>query len=141
MRNDYLEANPNLLSSINITPLVGVLAALLVVMMMGFPSLTMKHNAGASWGGCLGPLDPPHIHTLRVHLNNSGNASLDGVTLTNSEITEIVSSIPKQDNHTIVAEVDIDDETTYQDAMSLISALHKSNLEEKNIKLVNKRYW
>lgn len=39
MRNDYFEAKPSLLSNINIVPLVGVLAALLVVMMLGFPSI------------------------------------------------------------------------------------------------------
>jgi len=141
MRNDYVETKPSLLSSINIVPLVGVLAALIVVMMMGFPSPTMKHHTQPSWGGCGGPFDPPHVHTLKIHLAGSGNATLDGAALTNSEITKIISSIPKQANHRIVAEVDIDEEASYQDAMSLISALHKSDLEEKNIKLINKRAW
>jgi biopolymer transport protein ExbD len=140
MRNDYVETKPSLLSSINIVPLIGILAALLVVIMMGFPSLTMKHNAGLSWGGCGGPLDPSHIHTLKIHLNSSGNATLDGAALTNGEITEIIASAPKQDNHIIIAEVDIDGEASYQDAMSLISALHKSDLEEKNIRILDPRW-
>lgn len=40
MRNDYVEAKPRLLSNINIVPLVGVLAALLIVINDGFP----KHH-------------------------------------------------------------------------------------------------
>jgi len=139
MRNHYVEAKPTLLSNINVVPLIGVLAALLVVMMMGFPSVMKKHSNDYAWD-CR-PSNGPHVHTLKIHLNSSGNATLDGAALTNSEITEIISSVPKQDNHVIVAEVDIDGEANYQDAMSLISALHKSDLEEKNIKLSNKRFW
>ena len=139
MRNDYVEAKPSLLSNINVVPLIGVLAALLVVMMMGFPSIMKKHTNDYTWG-CQ-PYSGPHVHTLKIHLNSSGNSTLDGAALSNREITEIISSVPKQNNHIIVAEVDIDGDASYQDAMSLISALHKSDLEEKNIKLINKRFW
>jgi biopolymer transport protein ExbD len=135
MRNDYAEAKPSPLSNINIVPLIGVLAALLVIIMLGFPSIMQKHTGDYAWD-CR-PYRGPHVHTLKIHLNSSGNATFDGAALTNSEITERISSLPKQDKHTIVAEVDIDDEASYQDVMSLISALHKSDLEEKNIQLIN----
>lgn len=138
MRNDYVETKPSLLSNINVVPLIGVLAALLVVMMMGFPSIMRKHTNDYAWD-CR-PSNGPHVHTLKIHLDISGNTTLSGMALTNREITEVIGSMPKQDNHILVAEVDIDSESNYQDAMSLISALHKSDLEEKNIKLINKRF-
>ena len=37
-------------------------------------------------------------------------------------------------------QVDIDADASYQDAMSLISALHKSGLEEKDIRILDSRW-
>ncbi len=139
MRNDYVEAKPGLLSNINIVPLVGVFAALLVVVMLGFPSLTARHNQ-KNIGIYCGPASKEHTHFLKIHVDSSGNATIDNVAATNDEISEIISSAPQVENHRIVADVDIDPEASYQDAMSLIAALHRSGLEEKNIRILDSRW-
>ncbi len=138
MRNDYVEAKPGLLSSINIVPLVGVFAALLVVIMLGFPSATLVHTNNYSWG--CGNVPPgPHIHKLEVHIDSSGNATLDNIAMTDEEIFDAVSSAPPHFDHRIIASIEVDPDASYQDAMLLISALHKAGLEEKNIRLINNR--
>ncbi len=138
MRNDYVEAKPSMLSNINIVPLVGVFAALLVVIMLGFPSVVQKHNNDYSWS-CR-PYHGPHTHKLEVHVDSSGNSTLDNVAMTNAEISDAISSAPQHIDHRIIAEIDIDADTSYQDTMSLISALHKAGLEEKNIRLRSSRW-
>jgi len=140
MQNNYVDAKPDLFSKINIVPLIGVLAALLAIMMLAFPGYAMQHNASYSWGGCGGPLDGPHRHVLNIQLDGSGNIKLDELAVSREEIIDIILSAPKQANHRIIAEVDIDDDASYQDVMSLVAALHQSNLEQGNIKLINRRY-
>ena len=141
MQNDYVEAKPGFLSSINIVPLVGVFMALLVVIMLGFPSTTQRHLNSASWGCCLGcPHDDPHTHKLKIRIDSNGNTSLDNIALTTSEIVETIASAPENVSHQVIAEVDIDADASYQDAMSLISALHKSGLEEKDIRILDSRW-
>lgn len=138
MRNDYVETKPSLLASINIVPLVGVLAALLVVIMMGFPNESSKYKNNYARGCIIS--DEPHEHRLRIHIDASGHGMLDNVSLTHDEITDIVGSEPKHSVHQLVIEIDIDAEASYQDAMSIISAVHQSGLEEKNIRILDSRW-
>ncbi|MGH8108136.1 MAG: hypothetical protein ACREO1_05390 [Arenimonas sp.] len=138
MRNDYVEAKPGLLSSINIVPLVGVFAALLVVIMLGFPSKTSRYSD--YWRGGCRMSDKPHNHNVGIHVDASGNATLDNVTYTNDEITDIIGSAPKHSVHQLVIEIDVDPDASYQDAMSLVTAVHKSGLEEKYIRIIDSRW-
>ena len=139
MRNDYVETRPSLLSSINIVPLVGILAALLVVMMMGFPNKVSKYKNDYARGGCI-ISDKPHEHKIQIHIDGSGHATLDRVSVTNEEITDIIGSAPKHSVHQLVTEIDIDPDASYQDVMSMITAVHKSGLEEKNIRIFDSRW-
>ena len=126
MRNDYVETKPSLLSSISIVPLVGVLAALLVVMMMGFPNIISKYENDYAHGCIIS--DKPHEHRLRLHIDASGHGTLDNVSLTRDEITDIIGSQPKHSVHQLVIEIDVDADASYQDAMSMITAVHRSGL-------------
>ena len=139
MRNDYVETRPNLLSSINIVPLVGILAALLVVMMMGFPNKVSKYKNDYARGGCI-ISDKPHEHRLRIHIDASGHGTLDNVSVTHDEIRDIIGSEPKHSVHQLVIEIDVDAEASYQDAMAVITAVHQSGLEEKNIRILDSRW-
>jgi biopolymer transport protein ExbD len=138
MRNDYVEAKPGLLSNINIVPLVGVFTALLVVIMLSFPSKTSLHSN--AWRGGCRISDKPHEHKLKIHIDNSGNTTLDNVSVSSQDIIDIIGSAPKHGVHELVTEIDVDAEASYQDAMSIISVLHQSGLEEKNIRILDSRW-
>jgi len=139
MRNDYVEAKPGLLSNINIVPLVGVFAALLVVIMLGFPNKPSRYVNDYARGGCR-ISDRPHEHKVQIHLDASGRATFDNETVTNSEIIDIIGSLPKHSVHQHVTEIDIDPDASYQDAMALITAVHASGLEEKDIRILDSRW-
>ncbi len=137
MPNDYVETKPGILANINIAPLIGIFAALLVVIMLGFPSKTSKYS-NAWLGGCI--TSDKHEHRVRIHMDASGQATFDNVSVTNDELIDIIGSAPKHGAHQLATEIDADADASYQDLISLITALHKSGLEEKNIRMLDSRW-
>ncbi len=138
MTVNYVDEKTRLISTINIVPLVGIFAALLIVIMLAIPSNTNIYTS--EWiRGCI-ISDRPHEHKVQIHIDSHGQAIFDNTTYSNSDITDIIGSMPKHSVHQFVVEIDADDEASYQDLMSLIVAVHKSGLEENNIRILDNRW-
>jgi biopolymer transport protein ExbD len=134
MNNSYVEAKPNVMSGINIVPLIGVLAALLVVVITGLPKLTLR-NELSGMGGCY--FGPYHRHVLDIAILSSGTITLDSKSTSMDKLSQFVTSAMKHDNHDIFAEIDVANDATYQDVVSLMAALKKSGLDDGQIQILN----
>jgi len=139
VRNNYVENKSALLSGINIVPLIGVIAVLLVVMMMAFPGFSQAYTLYNQIGIYCGPIDHSHTHQLKIRMDGSGNASINNIALSNRQITKTIAALLPAHSHRITAEVDIDQEASYQDAVLLFAALQNAGLEENNILVIDNR--
>ena len=103
MEYDYVDEKPSLITAINIVPLVGIFAALLVVIMIAIPSKTNIYTN--EWiRGCI-TFDTPHEDKVQIHIDSSGHAAYGNVAYTNSDITDIIGSAPKHSAHAFVVVV------------------------------------
>jgi biopolymer transport protein ExbD len=135
MHHSYVAAKPSAITGINIVPLIGVLAALLVVVMTGLPRLTQTQDLG-SMNGC-NPYGTYHRHVLDIAILSSGIITLDSKSISMDRLSEAVIAGMKQKNHAFFAEIDIDNDASYQDVVSLMAVLEKSGLNEGHIQILD----
>jgi biopolymer transport protein ExbD len=96
MHHSYVEAKPSAMTGMNIVPLIGVLAALLVVVMTGLPKLTQRQELGGISGCYLGPY---HRHVLDIAILSSGSITLDSKSISMDRLSEAVIAGAKHNNH------------------------------------------
>jgi biopolymer transport protein ExbD len=134
MYHSYIEAKPSAITGMNSMPLIGVLAALLVVVMTGLPKLTQKQDLGVM-NGCYD--GPNHEHILHIAVLSSGTMTLDGKSTSIDKLLHFVTNGMKRDDHGIFAEIDVDHDASYQELVSLMAALEKSGLDDDHIQVLN----
>ena len=117
------------MAQMNITPLVGVLMALLVVFMVALPVTTLPVPLDITYGGCgLGPFDetPP---PLRVDINAAGGMFVDdqptSMPALHAAFTAAQANAAPQGASLML---DIDGEVDYQTVARVIAASQDAGL-------------
>jgi biopolymer transport protein ExbD len=134
MSNVYVEPKPSPMSAINIVPLIGVFAALLVVVMMMLPSKTTQYTKDIGWTCWLG--QGHDAHEIAIHITGTGEATIDGIHLSRREIAEKIAAGLKHDKHRLYVKVDVDLNASYEDAISMVSLLNTAGLNNDDIALI-----
>lgn len=117
------------MAQINITPLVGVMMALLVVFMVALPVTTLPVPLDITYGGCrLGPFDetPP---PLRVDINAAGSVFVNDQPTSMSSLRAVFATA-QADAAPQGASLmmDIDGEVDYQTVARVIAASRDAGL-------------
>ena len=117
------------MAQINITPLVGVMMALLVVFMVALPVTNLPVPLDITYGGCrLGPFDetPP---PLRVDINSAGSVFVNDQPTSMSSLRAVFATA-QADAAPQGASLmmDIDGEVDYQTVARVIAASRDAGL-------------
>jgi biopolymer transport protein ExbD len=135
MNNYYAENKSKAFSAINVVPLIGVLAALLVVVMMSLPSLAQEHSkSGSSGTNCYPDLKK---HILKFNISDSGVVLQENRIFKESDISSIAKKTLMLEEHAFDVHIDVASEASYNDVMALISNLQTSGIDQKHIHVLN----
>jgi biopolymer transport protein ExbD len=135
MSNYYAENKSKAFSAINVVPLIGVLAALLVVIMTSLPGLAQRYEM-STMGGCGGHTEF-HKHVLGISVLSSGTITVDNKQTPIDALSEFTRNSIKHSNHSIIAEIDVATDANYQDVIYLLTTLRESGLDDSHIKILN----
>lgn len=117
------------LSQMNITPLVGVMMALLVVFMVALPAANRAIPLDITYGGCrLGPLDqaPP---PLRVDIHAAGSVYVNDQPTSMSALRAVFATARADaEPYRASLMMDIDGEVDYQTVARVIAASRDAGL-------------
>jgi len=123
------------LATINIVPIVGLLAALMVLFMVTLPTPTRQIEMHTSWG-CMSP-NVRHTHTINMHVSADAQAT---ETINKFNYPAMLSSIQlshENSNHVVYVLLSVDEDIDYSKLIDYIAELKSEGLEDYQISLSN----
>lgn len=120
------------IATINIVPIVGLLAALMVLFMVTLPEPARQFEVDNSWGCILGP-DSRHTHTINMHLMADAKAT---ESIYKDSYPAMLSSIQlshENSNHRVIVLLSVDEDVDYGELIAYIAELKAEGLADNQI--------
>lgn len=120
------------IATINIVPIVGLLAALMVLFMVTLPEPARQFEVDNARGCVFGP-DSRHTHTINMHLMADAQATESIYKDNYPAMLDSIQLTKENSNHVVNVLLDVDEDVNYGELTAYIAELKAEGLADNQI--------